>query len=110
MKNSKNIWRNAVLGALLFLTSSAAAQIAPPPPDPLARIRANAAQNAQACTVEPTSPCAEANPKIIAAAQSSPTLEPNLKKLVNEIDTRVTGSPQAARAVEWAVAGFRAAG
>ncbi len=97
----------AVAGALLAL-SLVAAQLAPPPSDPLARIRANAEKNAQACTVQASSPCAEANPKIIAAAQGSPSLEPNVRALMN-----LPGSPAAgagSRAVQWALAAFKAAG
>jgi hypothetical protein len=88
-----------------------AAQIAPPAPqDPLARIRANAAANTQACTVDAASPCAQANPKIIAAAESSTALDTNLRRLVNDIGMRVTGTPQMNRAVAWAVGAFKAAG
>jgi Peptidase family M28 len=104
---------NFLAAALVGLLSVAplAAQVKPPPPsDPLARIRAAAAGNAEACTVEVTSPCAQANPKIIAAAQASTTLDANLRGLVNVIGQRVTGAPQMTRAVDWAVAGFKAAG
>lgn len=37
-------------------------------------------------------------------------MEENLRRLTDEIGGRVTGSPQMAEAVEWAVAAFRAAG
>src|SRR5260370_11692166 len=40
---------------------------------------------------------------------SSP-MEENLRRLTDEIGGRVTGSPEMARAVEWGVAAFRAAG
>jgi hypothetical protein len=101
----------AVLIAEVLVAAPGIAQIAPPPPsDPLARIRAAAAANPQACTAEPTSACAQANPKIIAAAEASTTLDANLRRLVNDIGGRVTGSPQATRAVASAVAAFKAAG
>ena len=90
----------------------AAAQVKPTPPsDPLARIRAAAAANAEVCTVAPTSPCAQANPKIIAAAQSSTTLDANLRKLLrSDIGARDNGSAELTKAIAWAVAGFKAAG
>ena len=37
-------------------------------------------------------------------------MEENLRRLTDEIGGRVTGSPEMAKAVEWAVAAFRAAG
>ena len=37
-------------------------------------------------------------------------LEENLRRLTDEVGGRVTGSPEMAKAVEWAVAAFRAAG
>ena len=37
-------------------------------------------------------------------------LEDNLRRLTDEVGGRVSGSPQMARAVEWAVAAFRSAG
>jgi carboxypeptidase Q len=37
-------------------------------------------------------------------------MEENLRRLTDEIGGRVTGSPQMAKAVDWAVAAFRAAG
>jgi hypothetical protein len=104
-----------LLTATLMVTAivvlPAVAQVKPTPPsDPLARIQAAAAASTEACTVQPTSPCAQANPKIIAAAQASTTLDPNLQKLTNDIGGRITGSPQMAKAVAWAMAGFKAAG
>jgi Zn-dependent M28 family amino/carboxypeptidase len=101
--------------ALLFgagFVFPAAAQVKPTPPsDPLARIRAAAAANAEACTVQPTSPCAQANPKIIAAAQNSTSLDANLHKLLDsDIGARVNGSRELTKAIAWAVAGFKAAG
>jgi hypothetical protein len=104
----------AALPALVFAIAAcpAAAQLAPSPADGLARIRSAAAASAaaEACTVEATSPCAQANPKIIAGAQKSAALGENLRALVNDIGRRVTGSPEMDRAVAWAVAAFKAAG
>jgi acetylornithine deacetylase/succinyl-diaminopimelate desuccinylase-like protein len=101
--------RTAVL-ALVFAAFPAAAQVTPSVPDPLARIRAASAANSQACSAQETSACAQANPKIIAAAQSSTRLAANLRRLTNDIGTRVTGTPAMDRAITWAVAAFREAG
>ena len=100
----------ASLIAVLFGAMSAAAQVTPAAPDPLARIRAVAAANAEACSVQETSACVQATPKIIASALGPSPLDVNLHRLTDEIGGRVTGSPQMARAVAWAVAAFRAAG
>jgi hypothetical protein len=108
---SRNNFLAAALTAGLLAAAPCSAQLTPPAPsDPLARIRAAAAANAQACTVEATSPCAQANPKIVAAAESSVALDANLRRLVNDIGQRVTGSPQMTRAVAWAITAFKAAG
>jgi hypothetical protein len=112
--SSRKLFSFALLAAfaLAIAARPAAAQLAPSPSDALARIRAAAAANAdaQACTIQATSPCAQANPKIIAGAQNSTVLDEHLRRLVNDIGQRVTGTPQMDRAVAWAVAGFTAAG
>jgi len=100
-------------GALLvsaIVALPAAAQLTPAVPDPLARIRVAAAANAEACSVQETSPCAQATPKIVESALGPSPLETNLRRLTDEIGARVTGTPQMARAVAWAVDSFRAAG
>lgn len=107
--------QKALSAVILILTAMVippvAAQVKPTTPsDPLARIQAAAAGNSEACTLQATSPCAQANPKIIAAAQASTTLDPSLRKLTNDIGGRVTGSPQMVKAVAWAMAEFKAAG
>jgi hypothetical protein len=100
----------ALLPALCVLAAllPAAAQISPTEPDPLSRIRA--AASAQACSATGESLCAEASPKIIANALGPSPLEENLRRLTDEIGGRMTGSPQMARAVDWAVRAFHDAG
>src|SRR5207245_10596122 len=56
------------LAALSIVAVSAAAQISPPEPDPLARMRQAAAASTQACSESEISACAQAAPKIIANA------------------------------------------
>jgi Zn-dependent M28 family amino/carboxypeptidase len=96
----------------LFLAAflPAAAQLSPAPSDPLARIRAAAQANTQACSTTGESLCEQVAPKIIANAQGESPLAENLRRLANEMDGRVSGTPAAARAVAWSVAAFRDAG
>jgi carboxypeptidase Q len=88
----------------------AAAQLGQPEPDPLARMRQQAAANSQVCSAEEASACAQAAPKIIANALGTSPLADNLRRLTDEVGGRVTGSPAMARAVAWGLAAFRDAG
>ena len=85
-------------------------QLSPPEPDPLARIRDAAKSNVEACSATGESLCEQVAPKIIANALGESPLSENLRRLTDEIGGRVTGSPEAARAVAWGVAAFRDAG
>ena len=69
-----------------------------------------AAQGAAACSATGTSSCAQAAAKITPIVMGESPLEGNLRRLTDGIGGRVTGSPGMAKAVEWGVAGFRAAG
>jgi carboxypeptidase Q len=62
------------------------------------------------CSATESSACAQAAAKIIPIVMGDSPLQENLRKLTDEIGGRVSGSPAMAKAVEWAVAGFRAAG
>ena len=75
-------------------------------PDPLAR---QSAASAAACSATESS-CAAAAAKILPIVMGPSPLEENLRRLTDEIGGRVTGSPQMAKAVDWGVASFRAAG
>lgn len=83
------------------------AQLPPAQPDPLARMRAAAGP---ACSASEPSLCSEANPKIIANALGPSPMEENLRRLTDEIGGRPTGTAAMARAVEWGVQAFQAAG
>ncbi|HMF91386.1 MAG TPA: M28 family peptidase [Candidatus Angelobacter sp.] len=48
--------------------------------------------------------------KLLQEAQQAPTLEKNLRVLTDEIGGRVPGTPAMARAIEWGVNAFKAAG
>ncbi|HET9401529.1 MAG TPA: M20/M25/M40 family metallo-hydrolase [Candidatus Acidoferrales bacterium] len=93
--------------ALAWFARPAYAQLPPAQPDPLAKMRAAAGP---ACSATEPSLCSEANPKIIANALGPSPMEENLRRLTDEIGGRPTGTPAMARAVDWAVQAFRAAG
>ncbi len=76
--------------------------------DPL--IPAQGAQGKVGCSTTEASSCAEAAAKILPIVMGSSPMEENLRRLTDEIGGRVTGSPEMAKAVEWGVAAFRAAG
>ena len=90
---------------LCFITSPSSAQLPPPKTDPLAK----SASAAQACSATEAS-CAEAAAKILPQVMGPSPMVENLRRLTDEIGGRVTGSPEMAKAVDWAVAAFRAAG
>ncbi|MGC1484973.1 MAG: M20/M25/M40 family metallo-hydrolase [Candidatus Acidiferrum sp.] len=90
-----------------FASISASAQL-PPAKDSLHP--AQSGQNAAACSATDASSCAQAAAKILPQVMGPSPMEKNLRRLTDEIGGRVTGSPAMAKAVEWAVAAFRAEG
>jgi hypothetical protein len=90
-----------------FASLSASAQF-PPAKDPLGP--AQAGQSAAACSATDASSCAQAAAKILPQVMGPSPMEENLRRLTDEIGGRVSGSPEMARAVKWAVAAFRAEG
>ncbi|MGH9710974.1 MAG: M20/M25/M40 family metallo-hydrolase, partial [Candidatus Acidiferrales bacterium] len=60
------------------------------------------------CTIN--KPCAEVAPDIIKKALGPSALESNLRQLTDFVGGRVTGTPAADKAIDWAVQAFRAAG
>ena len=93
---------------LYFVTSLSASAQLPPAKDSLSP--AQSSSNAAACSATDASSCAQAAAKILPQVLGPSPLEENLRRLTDEIGGRVTGSPQMAKAVEWAVAAFRAEG
>jgi len=63
-----------------------------------------------ACSVTESSSCAEAAAKILPQVMGPSPMAENLRRLTDEVGGRVTGSPEMAKAVDWALAAFRAAG
>ncbi len=90
-----------------FAPSAFSAQLPAAKTDPLAKPPAG--QAAVACSATEAS-CAEAAAKILPQVMGPSPLEENLRRLTDEVGGRVTGSPEMAKAVEWAVAAFRAEG
>src|SRR5258707_2393729 len=70
----------------------------------------SAAQGAAGCSVTEATSCAQAAAKIAPIVMGESPLEENLRRLTDGIGGRIAGSPEMAKAVEWGVAGFRAAG
>ena len=94
--------------ALCFFASSLSAQLPPVKTDPLHS--AQAIQGAASCSATESSACAQAAAKITPIVMGDSPLEENLRRLTDEIGGRVTGSAEMAKAIDWAVAAFRAAG
>jgi len=84
------------------------AQIPPAKKDPLSVFQNT--QGKSGCSATEASSCAAAAAKILPIVMGSSPLEENLRRLTDEIGGRVTGSLQMAKAVEWGVVAFRAAG
>src|ERR1700758_1357985 len=89
------------------MASAVFAQLAPAKTDSFAKPAAG--QGTAACSATEAS-CAEAAAKILPQVMGPSPLEENLRRLTDEVGGRVTGSPEMARAVDWAVAAFRAEG
>ena len=84
------------------------AQLPPVATDPLHPTQA--IQGAAGCSATEVSSCAQAASKITPIVMGESPLEENLRKLTDDIGGRVSGSPEMAKAVDWAVAALRAAG
>jgi carboxypeptidase Q len=100
---------NLVCLLLIFAFSCgvSTAQLQPQKSDPLSKLQPP--QGAAACSATELSSCAEAAAKILPQILGDSPMAENLRRLSDEVGGRVTGSPQMAKAVEWGVAGFRAA-
>jgi len=84
------------------------AQMPPANKDPL--IPSQGARRTTGCSTTEASSCAEAAAKILPIVMGSSPMEENLRRLTDEVGGRVTGTPEMAKAVEWGVGAFRAAG
>ena len=102
--------RSLIFASLLhcFLASSLFSQLPPAKPDPLRPTQA--IQGAAGCSTAEASSCAQAAAKITPIVMGDSPLEENLRRLTDDVGGRVTGSPEMAKAVEWAVTAFRSGG
>src|SRR6266849_5246900 len=103
----------AILLAFLFLCTlgsrlPAGPQLPPAKKDPL--IPTQVTQGSAGCSTTEASSCAQAAAKILPIVMGASSLEENLRRLTDEVGGRVTGTPEMAKAVEWGVGAFRAAG
>jgi carboxypeptidase Q len=71
---------------------------------------AQSSQSSAACSATDASSCAEVATKILPIIMGPSPLEENLRRLTDEIGGRVSGSPEMAKAVDWALAAFNSAG
>lgn len=84
------------------------AQLTPSQTDALSKLQSSA--NTAACSATDASSCAQAAAKLLPIILGDSPMIENLRKLTDEIGGRVSGTPEMAKAVQWGVAGFRAAG
>jgi carboxypeptidase Q len=84
------------------------AQLPPAKKDPLSSVETS--QGKAGCSATAAAACAEAAAKILPVVMGSSPIEENLRRLTDEVGGRMTGTPEMAKAIEWAVAAFRAAG
>ena len=91
-----------------FFSLQLSAQLPPVKIDPLRPPQG--AQGAAACSATETSSCAEAAAKLLPLILGDSRMLDNLRRLTDEVGGRVTGTPEMAKAVQWGIAGFRAAG
>ena len=90
-----------------FSGLSASAQLPPGKKDPLAPAGAS---SPAACSATDASSCAQVAAKLLPIVMGPSPMDENLRRLADEIGGRVTGSPEMAKAVEWAMGAFRTAG
>jgi carboxypeptidase Q len=100
-----------LLASLLLcaFASCSAAQLPAAKTDPLGK-PVPGIQGAVGCSATETSSCAEAAAKILPQIMGPSPMAQNLRRLTDEVGGRVTGSPEMAKAVDWALAAFRASG
>src|SRR5246127_1750089 len=98
----------SLLLCFLIPLSNSSAQIPTVKPDSIGP--GQTAPSAAGCSATEASSCAQAAAKITPIVMGESPLEETLRRLTDGIGGRVTGSPEMAKAVEWGVAGFHAAG
>lgn len=102
--------RSSLVSSFLLFFSAAilSAQLPPAQTDSLRP--GQAIQGTAGCSVTDASSCAQAAGKILPIVMGESPMADNLRRLTDDIGGRVSGSPEMAKAVQWGIAGFRAAG
>src|SRR6202790_4721462 len=103
MRHNSRIFSLSLLG---LFACGVCAQLPPLKPDTLGNTHG---QTSAGCSATESS-CAEAAAKSLPQVLGPSPMEDNLRRLTDDVGGRVAGSPEMARAVEWAVAAFRAEG
>lgn len=94
-----------LISLLPYLFANSLSAQLPPVKNPLVP-----GQNTPAgCSTTDASSCAQVAAKLLPIVMGPSPMEENLRRLTDEVGGRVTGSPEMAKAVDWAVAAFRAA-
>jgi len=106
MKRILFLHTSLLLCFVLFLPP-AGAQLVPAKKDPLAPPQSAATAG---CSTTDSSSCAQAAAKLLPIILGDSPLYENLRRLTDEIGGRVTGTPEMAKAIDWGVGAFRAAG
>src|SRR5437016_7610490 len=88
--------------------SRSLAQLTPSQTDALSKLQAS--QSTAACSATDASSCAQAAGKLMPIILGDSPMIENLRRLTDDIGGRVTGTPEMAKAIQWGVVGFRAAG
>src|SRR5262245_51421321 len=94
--------------ACLLLATPIRAQLTPAQTDELSKLQSSA--STAACSATDASSCAQAAAKLMPIILGDSPMIENLRKLTDDIGGRVSGTPEMAKAVQWGIAGFRAAG
>jgi len=102
--------RMRLIFGLLCTLCPAVTVLAQLPPVNTNPVAVGVQQGAGACSATEASSCAQAAAKVTPILMGESPLEDNLRRLTDDIGGRVTGSPEMAKAVEWAIAAFRAGG
>src|SRR5690349_1560181 len=102
------VWLLLGLVAMDIFAIPSQAQLSPSQTDALSKLQSSA--NSAACSATDASSCAQAAAKLMPSILGNSPMIENLRKLTDEIGGRVSGTPEMAKAVQWGIAGFRAAG
>ncbi|MGB7846700.1 MAG: M20/M25/M40 family metallo-hydrolase [Candidatus Acidiferrum sp.] len=102
--------RSLILASLLLYLPASPLPAQLPPTNTDSLHPTQTLQGTAGCSATEASACAQAAAKITPIVMGDSPLEENLRRLTDDIGGRVTGSAEMAKAVDWAVTAFHAAG